>query len=530
MAGGPWDKYIASKPWAKYAGPSQAAGPVKTLSQATEYKTWPERLIEGIFETAKSGATLPHDVKTGEVDPFSDEAIRRSADLAVMTPVGQGLKASGMAAKATIAPKIAARNELVQAANRQNIALPVAAATDSMPVQRMGQVVAGIPLGGSALKRASEQAIEQTGKAAGRVASDYGGGAAANPASAGATIRSGLERYIGPTTEDRVTKAYDAVDNLVKPDVTVPLAKTGNVANTILAEREAAGLKGAGPAVELINEAVKRPEGLTYQGVKTLRTRVGEMLKGGVLPADMSQTELKKIYGALSKDLRFSVAIAGGPKASQAFERANTYNALVQDRRESLATLLGVKNDEGVYDRLMRAAGSTSTADAKLLMKARKAMPADEWDTIASATVQRMGRGANGNGEFSPAVFLTAYQKLSPAGKQALFASTGKKELAGALDDLAKVSGRFKQLDKYANPSRTGSFMAGAGSLYGLSDPVSFGTALATTAAASHMMARRAAVKGASREGGNLSKALLYGSTRAPFAKNMAVTPPPRGR
>jgi hypothetical protein len=40
----------------------------------------------------------------------------------------------------------------------------------------------------------------------------------------------------------------------------------------------------SGKATDAVLEAVQRADGLTYEGVKTLRTNVGEMLKGGILP------------------------------------------------------------------------------------------------------------------------------------------------------------------------------------------------------------------------------------------------------
>jgi hypothetical protein len=114
-------------------------------------------------------------------------------------------------------------------------------------------------------------------------------------------------------------------------------------------------------------------------------------------------------------------------------------------------------------DRLTAMAGSSSRADISKLMQARKAIGADDWNEIASTIVSRLGRDVEG--DFSPQRFVTAYGKLSPAGKQILFRSGGKSDLAGYLDDIAKVSSRFKELQKFANPS--GTARAGFGGLIG---------------------------------------------------------------
>jgi hypothetical protein len=488
-------------------------------------QTWPARLAKTIV----SGVTLPGDVANDprfSPGPVVDEQsyinseaakaemIKRSADLAVVPnlttsavgilgrPLGPG---GALMTGARGTPAAASRAPLVEAAQRIGVSIPKAAATDSMVVQRIGQAVANIPIGGGALRKAGERAVTQTGEAAGRVAAGYGGGSAASPLSAGATARESLERYIGPTTSARVDKAYDAVDALVRPDVSTPLDSTARIATTIVTQRKAAGLRGGGPAVDLIAEAASRPEGLTYQGIKTLRTRVGEMLKGGILPADMSQAELKRIYGALSDDLRAAVEGAGGAAALAKFERANIYNALISQRREELARIVGVKNDEGVYERLAKAAGSTSSADMNLLLKARKAIPGEEWDEVASAVIQRMGRNPGQAMEFSPEAFMTAFRKLSPGGRKVLFRSTGKGNLADALDDVAMVSSRFKELSRFSNPSGTAQVSVGiaqlggtSGVAFGLVDPITFagsllGTGLLARALASPATARATA-------------------------------------
>jgi hypothetical protein len=49
-------------------------------------QTWPAQMAKSAY----SAATLPGDVYSGQVDPNSDEAIRRSADLAGMMTLGAG--------------------------------------------------------------------------------------------------------------------------------------------------------------------------------------------------------------------------------------------------------------------------------------------------------------------------------------------------------------------------------------------------------------------------------------------------------
>jgi hypothetical protein len=310
-----------------------------------------------------------------------------------------------------------------------------------------------VPISGTPLVKAAERTIDQLGSKADEVARGYGGASSIHEA--GETARDSIKNWITGESKATAAKLYDRVDSLVDPNIKTPLSATQNAVAEIAAKRSSAGLS-TGKATDAVLEAVQRADGLTYEGVKTLRTNVGEMLKGGILPEGMSGSELKTIYGALSKDLESSIQAAGGTKAAAAFNRANQYYKLASDRRSQLAKIVGSDGNapaETVLNRLEAMAGSSSRADLSKLMQARKAIGSEDWNEIASTLVTRLGRDVEG--DFSPQRFVTAYGKLSPAGKNILFRSGGKSDLASHLDDIAKVSSRFKELQKFANPSGT---------------------------------------------------------------------------
>jgi len=358
--------------------------------------------------------------------------------------------------------------EVVAAADRLSqsgapVQVPRAVASDSMPVQQAGAVTSNIPVAGTPLVKAAERTIDQLGTKADEVAQGYGG--ASSVSQSGETARSAIKDWITGDSADTAKKLYGKVDDLINPDVKTPLDATREAVAGIAAKRDAAALT-RGKATDAVLDAVQRADGLTYEGVKTLRTNVGEMLNGGILPEGVSGSELKQIYGALSKDLEASVSAAGGPQATAAFDRANRYYGLASARRESLAKIVGADGNapaETVFGRLEAMAGSTSRADVSKLAQARKAIGSEDWNEVASTIVSRLGRDVEG--EFSPQRFVTAYGKLSDAGKQILFKSSDKSDLAQHLDDIAKVSSRFKELQKFANPS--GTARAGIGAFIG---------------------------------------------------------------
>lgn len=379
--------------------------------------------------------------------------------------IGGGL-ASGLAG--AIAPSAvagASRADLVQAAQRLTdsgspVTIPAAAASDRMAVQRTGQILANVPVAGDPLVQAGRKSVGQLGRAADDLAESTGG---ASKEEAGAAASKGIQDWVGPVSSARVKDAYDTVDRLVNPNIPTDLSETRKVAQQIATQRQGSALTVPGNAVSQVMDGLTRPGGLTYGGIKGLRTNIGEMLKQGQLPADTSQGELKRIYGALSSDLQTAVENAGGKSASAAFNRANNLNKAVAERREQVLKLLGgnsaPRSDEAVFSAIQRAASTGSGADATLLSQARRVMKPEDWQEVASGVIGTLGRDAEGN--FSPDRFLTSYGKLSEAGKNTLFSVPGGSQIRQSLDDIATISSRFKQLKQFSNPSGTGHTLAG---------------------------------------------------------------------
>lgn len=379
--------------------------------------------------------------------------------------------------------------QVAQAAQRLSqtgaeVTVPRAVATDSTAIQRAAATAKNVPFAGDPLTKATERSLAQLGGKADEVATGFGG---ASVASAGATARASITDWVGPGSKARVTELYDKVDNLVNPNVTTELNSTKQTVFDIVSRRANMGDETAGKAADFVSGSIlNKPGGLNYQGVKDLRTRIGEMLNGGILPEGWSQGELKRLYGSLTDDLGAAVKAAGGPRASAAFERANRFNRAVNERRKSLAKIVGANGDvpaEQVFERLAAMASSSSRADVHRLAQARKVMDPNEWNEVASAVIGRLGRDAEGN--FSPQRFVTAWGKMSDGGKSMLFRSGGKSDLANYLDDIATISSRWKDLQKFSNPSGTGQTVFGGAIGAGLlTEPV---TTIATVVGARAM-------------------------------------------
>lgn len=425
------------------------------------------------YRDPQTGQVVPTDTKTqvairdprdGTVKIFSrSDDTNEGVAVGVSRVLSQGMAAGTPVVSASAVPQAARKGqEVVSAANRLGVSLPRAVTTDSTAVQRLAAGTRNIPLAGDPLINSTQRAVSQIGSKATNIATSIGSGEAA---AAGDAAKGAITNYITGVTAERSRKLYDAVDNLVDNSRTVPLVNTRMTVREIMSRRANAAIGADSKAVGTVLEAVDRPQGLNYQGVKDLRSSVGEMVKSGILPEGMSGQELKQIYSSLSDDLKSTVRVAGGTEASAAFERANRYYRLVSDRRAQLAKIVGEAGDvpaERVFDRLTTMAGNSGGANIGLLAKARKAIGAEDWGEFASGVVARMGRDPAFAGperisaeNFSPQRFATAYGKLSDHGRNVLFSSGATPGLSRDLKDLATISERWKELQKFSNPSGT---------------------------------------------------------------------------
>jgi hypothetical protein len=323
----------------------------------------------------------------------------------------------GMASRAAPIKPPTPGQEVAAAASRLSesgapVQVPVAVATDSVPLQRVASTARNVPLAGDPLVKAADTTLSQLGEKAGEVASGFGGGTVQG---AGDAARSGIKDYVTGKSAETSSKFYKRVNEAVDPAVKTDLEATRSAAQGILDRRANAAISDTSGAVKRIEEAVTKPDGLNYDGIKDLRGYVRELKDNpSLLPSDISGKELNAIYDGLTKDLKAAVYNAGGDKAASVFERANRHYALVSERRETLAKIVGDNGDapvERVFDRLAAMASSSSRGDIAKLAQARKAIGADDWNEFASGVVQKLGRDVEG--KFSPERFLTAYGKLS---------------------------------------------------------------------------------------------------------------------
>lgn len=432
-------------------------------------------ILKGAWESARDAFTAPGRAMSGELQVMGPDGN------ATQEAIGEGLNFAQWASPASVASSmkmvpakgITAKPEglvAAEAAQRLGIDLPRAVTSESTAIHQSAKGLSNVPFASTPLRKASEAAIGQLDDAARGAQQAFGSGSVAR---AGSMAREDITNFATKTLKDAVTSKYNAVDDLITQNVVLPLTATQKIANNIAAKRT--NMKASSPsrAVRLVQNALNDPQGLNYQGVKDLRTSIGELLDDPMRlsASGMDGSELKQIYGGLSDDLRNIVSRAGGDKAASAFDKANTFASKVAVEREALDRILGRQtSDEGLFSKIQAMAGSNSRADMQNLLRAKNATSKETWDEIASAVLSDMGRDVK-TGNFSPDRFLTSYGKMSQNGKMALF---GNADHARALDDIAAISRRFNYMNQYANPSGTAQNVLGpALAVSALSAPVS---------------------------------------------------------
>lgn len=370
------------------------------------------------------------------------------------------------------------------AARAAGVSLPLAAATTTRGIPMIAQATEHLPVVGAPLEAAAEKSLQGIRDV--KSGAETAAGATSRLAS-GTKVKDRITSWVDGTSNKNVSEAYDKADaiNMRNPNMTHSLdnlhAAVGDITSRRIASK---AIDENGPAVNQVSEAIKQP--MTLQGIKDLRTRIGQMTKGKLLPPDYNKAEFEQIYSALSRDYEAAAAKAGGPQGAAALKRADQMALATQNRRKALEPLVGATGKaapEAVFDNVQRLASAGGGGNVQTLARAKRVVGTPDWEEFAGTVGSRLGRDPK-TGETSLAGFSTNYGRMSPEGKDILFGKPGSK-LRDSYDQIAALGTREAQLRKYSNLSGTGKTAGTLGGLAGLwFEP----TATAGAAVAGHLL------------------------------------------
>jgi len=279
---------------------------------------------------------------------------------------------------------------------------------------------------------------------------------------AGKKIQQGAQN-LKQGLENRIEQNYNQLDKFI-PDKNAKIA-TSNLDELMNdAQIQDVAAVGAGDTARVISRYQQIKEGLNYPRLKTFRSTIGAKLQSPTLLGD-ERAALKRIYGALSEDMKVAVQANGGEKALQSFTKANKAFSRYQDVIENkINPIIEAKTPEAVYSMAMSGT-KQGGSNIKGIMRT---LDPEQQDFVRGTIARRMGLANAGEqdatGEvFSPNKFLTEWNKLSPEAKNNIYT----KEQVNAVNNLNKAISAIKDTSKARQSSNNLPYAAwiGLGSL-----------------------------------------------------------------
>ncbi|MDO8682410.1 MAG: hypothetical protein Q7N50_02880 [Armatimonadota bacterium] len=383
----------------------------------------------------------------GEIDP-------RLTALGAMAPTAAGTAVAGM--KNAIAAKTAPTVETF----RQAGTMPsVGQAMDNVFLHGLENLAAKFPGGAGVMQKFIEFQQKSIGATARTGVSTEAAGRAIEKGVTGEGGFIDRTKTVWNMLDDAVAakipkgaafqpaNTMQALDDLTRPVVGAEKT-TGALVNPKLAEMKA----------NLAQDLQANNGSVPFEAMRSLRSKVGSMLDESIV-SGIPGGELKKVYGALSKDLEAAATQAG---AGNEFARQNNYYRARMGRIENvLERVIGKGSQpEDIFKRF----NPTDPDQANKVRAVLRSLEPAERKIVSEAVVNRLGRATPGKqnefGEiFSSETFLTNWNKLSVGAKSQLFPDPPLRENVDKISKAASAIRTGKGI--YANPSGTaGSFAA----------------------------------------------------------------------
>lgn len=424
-------------------------------------------MAKGMYEGAADAVTLPGDVMAGKVQMHDDEGnpsqdlIRRTTNAAaLMSPasVANGTAKAITAAAEGVpraAPEPSPGVAAAKTANDLGAPLPVGMVSDSPVVQATTQAARQLPFVGPKIGERVSNTVQAAGSKVNDIADELSGGVT-DRASAGATLRPSIKGVVEGNNA-RIDDAFTSLRSMLDQSETAELPTTEKVLKQIVAERTAAGQTNPKAGLEDIHNLVD--QGATFDGLQRARSDVGNTLNFGAANPGFNGGDLKRVYGAMSRDMEGVAAQSAKegvePQAAvQALKDANSTASPIIEFNKTLQNLSGIKTDEGLVGSLTKAT-QDKTGNVKLLAQLRNTMPKEDFEQIGGVALSELGHNT-ATGKFSLNQFTSKWNGMGDRAKSILFSPQHRE----TLDSIAAMGAHLKDADKFANTSNTAGAIA----------------------------------------------------------------------
>lgn len=361
-------------------------------------------------------------------------------------------------AAVTLAPQLAGQaiKKIFAGGNQQAIAksiddfafigeTPTVGMATGSPAIQKAETVSGSVMGGGRLREKSASIAENIQKRVADMADSLSTKTGAE--AAGLEIKKGIQGRGGFLDRFRTSSSalWNKADQMIDPALPVDTTNTKSMLGQLV-RGDNVGQILDNPKLVQLQQALDESPTVDYQTLKSLRSSIGQKIGNNELISDIPRAELKRVYGALTQDIK-TAAASSSPEALKAFERANAYTRTGHDRIDDYLERIATKVDtDKIFNAVAKGGEGTKTINA-----VKRSLKPEEWEVVASNVIRRMGRANSGaqNAEgdaFSIDKFVTDWDKLGAA-KKALF--SGSENLNSYYDDLSKIA-RVASTVKYA--------------------------------------------------------------------------------
>ena len=218
------------------------------------------------------------------------------------------------------------------------------------------------------------------------------------------------EKYLSPNQLKSV---------LATGEVTVPTSNTLKSINEFGVENAAAISDGVSRIIGRYKNIVDEAGNMPYPQLRMFRTTIGQRLQSPTISGD-ERAALNTIYSSLSEDMKDAVALYGGTKGLQAFDKANT---AFKRKTEFIENIIDPVLKANTATKAYKKAISPLKEDATIAKNLMLSLKPIQQEYVRASIVRDMGlvskakQGAEAD-VFSPQKFMAEYSVLKKNGTE----------------------------------------------------------------------------------------------------------------
>jgi hypothetical protein len=317
--------------------------------------------------------------------------------------------------------------------------------TQKQGIQTVELILGNIPGSSGKIASVASKAQDDLGKAALKIATkNINKTLPATEVQVGRVIKNGIKDGVNSSNgfvgrfQSKAGVLFGEVDNFIKKDSLISLNGTIKSLEDLVTP-----IKGA-EATSLVfknqflddilkgfnTDLAKNGGRMPYQAIKSIKQKIGNKLSSFDLINPVDKTQLKLVYGALSKDLE--AYLKGNVKGLNALSRANNYYKSGLNRIDNYLEPIYKNSDP---DRIASLLLNTGKEGATRLNAIKKSLTTEQYDVFLSNIMERLGRLqpgqalsgdlVEGAGKFSSETFLTNFNRLNKEAQESLFEGKG---------------------------------------------------------------------------------------------------------